>query len=340
MMSIPASSRQPYREPWTIDRLNHERSILLGLSIDSSTATTYSSATNSYLTFCKIHNLSIDPTPDTLSYYITFQSHFISPDSVDSYLSGISNQLEPFYPDVRRNRASPLVRRTMKGARRSRNRAVQRKSPLTVQNLAFVHDRLAASLRLDDLLFDSQINTGFSGLLRLGEMVSPDKLALRDWKKVTMRHTLEWLPMAYSFWLPRHKGDMVFEGNRIVCRRITGAPDPLPIMRRYIENRDRLFPLHPQLWLRGNGTVPLRSWWIARLRTFFKDSKIAGQSMRAGGATALAEAGAVPDLIMGSGRWGSQAWTRYVRKNPVLLHALILSRTNHYDNSRSPLTFA
>ena len=34
--------------------------------------------------------------------------------------------------------------------------------------------------------------------------------------------------------------------------------------------------------------------------------------MRVSGATALAEAGAVPDLIMGSGQWTSAAWTSYV----------------------------
>ena len=144
-----------------------------------------------------------------------------------------------------------------------------------------------------------------------------------------MCHTLEWLPSAYTFWLPCHKSDTVFEGNRILCRQIRDGPDPLPIMRRYIVLDDRLFPLHPQLWLRGNGSTPIRSWWMGRFRVFFRNRKLSGQSMRAGGATALAEGGAVPDLIMGSGRWSSQAWTRYVRRNPVLLHALILARSTH-----------
>ena len=62
--------------------------------------------------------------------------------------------------------------------------------------------------------------------------------------------------------------------------------------------------------------------------------------MHAGGATALAEACAIPDLIMGLGRWGPSAWNHYVHKNPVLLHALILARTDHYDHSHSPLHFA
>jgi hypothetical protein len=51
-----------------MDCLIHERSILLGMAIDNTTANTYTSATNSYLTFCKLHHLPIDPTPETLSY--------------------------------------------------------------------------------------------------------------------------------------------------------------------------------------------------------------------------------------------------------------------------------
>src|ERR1700674_506385 len=103
MIQISATSRQPHRELWTLDCLNYEQSILLRMSIDTSAATTYSSALNSYLTFCKMHGLPVNPTPQTLSYYTTFQSFFIDPKSVDSYLSGICNQLEPFFPDIHKN---------------------------------------------------------------------------------------------------------------------------------------------------------------------------------------------------------------------------------------------
>lgn len=100
MIRITPLSRQPVREAWTLERLNHECSILLGMAIDHSTALTYTLALNSYLTFCKIHTIPVDPTPKTLSYYMAFQSSHINPKSVDSYLSGIYNQLETFYPDV------------------------------------------------------------------------------------------------------------------------------------------------------------------------------------------------------------------------------------------------
>ena len=116
MILISTLSRQPPRVAWTLDHLNYEQSIVLGLSIDSTTAATYTSATNSYLTFCKKHHLSIEPTAETLSYYITYQTHFIIPDSVDSYLSGIVNQLEPYYPDIHKQQGSLLVKCTLKGA--------------------------------------------------------------------------------------------------------------------------------------------------------------------------------------------------------------------------------
>ena len=72
-------------------------------------------------------------------------------------------------------------------------------------------------------------------------------------------------------------------------------------------------------------------WWLNCFHQYFSDTDLAGQSMWAGSATALAEARAVPDLIMGLGRWNSLAWMNYVQKNPVLLHVLILIWTNHFQ---------
>ena len=138
-------SRQPVRLPWTTEQLIYECSILLGMAIDSTTAHTYSSATNSYLTFCKLHTLPIDPMPETLSYYVTFQSTHINPKSVESYLSGICNNLEPFFPDIRSNRAIALVKRTLKGTRRRHGRATIQKSPLTTTHLCTIANALHQS---------------------------------------------------------------------------------------------------------------------------------------------------------------------------------------------------
>ena len=91
-------------------------------------------------------------------------------------------------------------------------------------------------------------------------------------------------------------------------------------MQNYTKSQDTLFPFHPQLWLKSNGTIPLRSWFIKHLRHYFS-AHIAGQSLWAGGATAMVEAGAEPQLIKGAGRWMSNTSEHYIRKNPVIFHA-------------------
>ena len=185
-------ARQPHWEPWTLERLNYERSILLGMSIDQSTSTSYSSALNSYLTFCTLHSLPIKPTPQTLSYYTTFQSFHINPKSVNLSLSGICNQLEPYFPNVCLNRKTALVNWALVSAKRYHGTPTKQKTPLTVSNLLTVMDDLTQSTIHDDLLFNAQLNTGFTGLLHLGELTWPDWVSLRNYKKVTMRFSMEW----------------------------------------------------------------------------------------------------------------------------------------------------
>lgn len=117
MTEISPSSRQPIWSAWTLEHLVHERSVALGAALDKSSYASYSSALNSYLTFCKLHERPIEPTEETLSFYVVFMSHHIQPRSVDSYLSGICNSLEVFYPNVRKARSSILVSRTLNGCK-------------------------------------------------------------------------------------------------------------------------------------------------------------------------------------------------------------------------------
>ena len=328
MFKISSTSRQPRREAWTMERLVNERSISLGYSLDASSFGTYTSALNSYLTFCNLHKLPVEPTPDTLSFYVVFLSSHIEPRSVNSYLSGICRQLEPFFPEIRQNRKSILVHRTMAGCMRRFGTPTKRKSPFSHANLLFVLDCLASTPTHDNLLFIAILFTAFHALLRLGELVFPDKKNLRNYRKISLRHTVSILATHFSFFLPSHKGDRFFEGNTILVQKLTTATDPFCHFVSYIESRDKLFPLHPELWLTSRGTVPTRHWFISRLRHFFPKN-FAGQSLRSGGATSLAEAGADLDTIQAVGRWSSPAFKIYLRKNPVLLHAIIFGRAAH-----------
>ncbi|KAF8595620.1 hypothetical protein BDV93DRAFT_456453 [Ceratobasidium sp. AG-I] len=132
-------SRQPAREPWQPDRFARERAITLGMTLESSTRDVYNSATRSYLNFCKLHNLSIDPTPDNLSNYILWiciADPAVAPATASGYLSGICNNLEPHYPNIRIARNSPLVSKTLVGLRKRFTVPVTQKRALSVDDVS------------------------------------------------------------------------------------------------------------------------------------------------------------------------------------------------------------
>ena len=307
-----------------MERLRHERALALGEAIDLSTRKSYGSSFNSYLNFVLMHHLPVEPTEDTLSLFTVYTTHYIKPNSVNSYLSGICHQLEPFFPDVRKARASPLVKRTLRGCMRMRGTLTKRKRALTLEDLGRVIRYYARSSRHDDLLFVCMLLTGFFALMRLGELSLPDDKTLHDWRKVTRRSSVRVQADQYGFQLPHHKADRYFEGNWVIVRKKQFQHDPLLHFLAYLTSRDRLWPLASPLWITENGQVPSRSFFTKRLRLFF-DSSVGGQSMRAGGATSLAEHGIPPSIIQPLGRWSSQAFLIYIRKNPALIQAMLYS---------------
>ncbi|KAI9571540.1 hypothetical protein HD554DRAFT_203794 [Boletus coccyginus] len=216
MISSGLPSRQRAHEAWTMERLLTECSITLGLSLDNSTTRAYSSHLNSYLNFCHLHHFPVEPTPDTLSFFITYMSQHINPRSVETYLSGIVTQLEPFFPHVRDARRSRLVARTLKGSLRRFGRPVQRVDALTCNDLLLTMSLTPAPLAFDDLLFLTQLLSGFFALLRLGELTWPDTTLARDYQKLVLQHSVTLTPSSYRFELQTDKADHLFEGNTIL----------------------------------------------------------------------------------------------------------------------------
>jgi hypothetical protein len=322
MNLFPYPARQPQRQPWSRDKLVRERALALCNALDLSTQRNYGSACNSYLAFVRIHNFDVEPTPETLSFYIVFMCHHISPRSVTTYLSGLVSQLEPFYPNIKEVRNCRLVKRTLKGCHKLLAQPIQRKRALTRPEVDLVLHHYAASNQHNDRLFLSMFLTGFFALLRLGELTFPDDRTIRDWRKIARRSTVALHDDRYEFTLPAHKADHTFDGNQVVvCGEKFSCPTRLHFTR-YLASRDSLFPLASPLWLTAAGNVPTRTFFISRLKHHFPTA-VAGQSLRAGGATMLADMGVSPLIIQAAGRWSSEAFRIYVRKNPFLLHSLI-----------------
>jgi hypothetical protein len=186
------------------------------MAIDRSTHQFYFSALNSYLTFCKLHEFNRTPTLETLSLYVTYQSSFIKPKSVDTYLSGIANQMENFFPKVHQNRNSALISRTLKGALRGHGKPIHHKKPLSLDDLKTIVNDMGSSTDHDNLLFIAQVLVSFHVLLHLAELCFPDHLQLRDYSKTSLWSSVQWFPDTVSFWLPSHKADPTFEGSRLI----------------------------------------------------------------------------------------------------------------------------
>ncbi|PBK83235.1 hypothetical protein ARMGADRAFT_1048480 [Armillaria gallica] len=180
-ISLSKGARQPHHEAWTVEHLVHECSVALGFAINMGTAHTYTSALNSYISFYQRHNFPIEPMPDTLSFFVIYMSYHIKPKLVDSYLSGICNQLKHYFPDVH------AICKTLL--------------------LQLVLDKFNTSTFHDDLLFVAMILTGFYGLLHLAEISMPDS-----------KEFVEIHDDSYSFWLLAHKADTSFKGNRIIIK--------------------------------------------------------------------------------------------------------------------------
>ncbi|EIM91712.1 uncharacterized protein STEHIDRAFT_30428, partial [Stereum hirsutum FP-91666 SS1] len=244
-----------------------------------------------------IHNFPLDPNPDTLSLYVAWLCTYIKPKSVDSYLSAICSELEDLYPDVRKNRKSPLVRNTLTGAKKRFGTDTNRKDPLAIEDIIRVAESLSDPSP-DDLLFLALLLCAFYGVHRLGELVEHDRPALRDSNKTIKRTSVKFYENdeCISYWLPKHKADALFAGSEVVIQKLHDTFDPVPIISQYISSRDKRFPLHCQLFLTSAGRPPTRAWFMRRFHHHF-EGNVSGHSARAGAATFLASLGWSRDFI-------------------------------------------
>lgn len=205
---------------------------------------------------------------------------------------------------------------------------MKRKRALTFADLCLVFDTLNRSTSHDDCLFLAMLLTRFFSLMRLGELTFPNDKQLWNWRKVMKWSTVLINDDQYEFHLPAHKANPFYEGNQIIVKKQQYCElNPLAVFQRYLQSRDHLFPLSSPLWLTSKGAVSTRHFFMSRMKRYFS-SDVSGQSMRTGGATSLAEHGVPPSLIQFIGHWSSDAFLIYIRKNLVLIQALLYSHNN------------
>ena len=301
--------------PMPLSVLDERVSHLTANAIEQSTKKGYSTGVKSYIRFCLIHNLPLNPTPQNLAGYIAYVSQYIN--SAPQYLSGIRHFLLEFFPDFDDNRSNPLVQATIRGSKKVRANPIRRKLPLRTSHLQTFLVLAEHSNAFDDLLFITIISCAFYGCHRIGELVQRNDQSLFDWRKIIKRASLSFPNNYYAqYHLPYHKGDPFYHGTdvRFVPQTIA---NPVTLLQQYCRRRDSLHGLRAPLFLRENGSHPTRSWFEHRLHNLLPNS-YGAHSMRAGGATFYASLGLDESIIQSLGCWSSSAWKIYLRDHPAI----------------------
>lgn len=278
----------------------------------------YQCGVNRFLRYCEERNLSPFPTETNLSHFVSEISREIQPSSVNGYLTGISHHFSSSYPQVLTNRMSIKVRNTVKGCQKSLSKSVKRANAMELSDLDVAADFF--KLSFDDLLFNTIMGMGFNGLHRIGELVEPDRLSLKDDRKLIKRWSLKINKKEkyITYDLPSSKTDTHFSGVPVMIpERPNSKNCPYQLLVKYAGIRDSAFPTNPFLLLRSNGYIPTRSWFMKRLQQVFGDTR-SGHSLRAGGATAYARSGVRMEVIQRMGRWKSDAFETYIHGHPLL----------------------
>ncbi|KAF8802616.1 hypothetical protein BYT27DRAFT_7055022, partial [Phlegmacium glaucopus] len=149
-------------------------------SLEKSTISGYTTGARDYLHFCRIHDIPLNPTPETLSRYIAFTSLNIA--SGPKYLTGARHFLLSLYPDFDINRSNPLVQATIRGSKKVRADPVHRKQPIHISHLSSFVNMAKSTRNFDDLLFAMIMSCCFYGCHRSGELILQNKKDI-DWRK-------------------------------------------------------------------------------------------------------------------------------------------------------------
>ena len=308
-------SKRKARPYSSLEEIDRYASFLQDSAIEKSTTKCYQTGARDYISFCHNHNLSLRPTPQTLSRYIAFTSNSIS--SAPKYLTGARHFLKQFYPEFDEVRNHPLVLSTIRGSKKVRADPVTRKLPLRLSHLSMFVSHSKVTHSYDDLLFATIMSCAFYGCHRMGELIVKSDKSLLDSRKIIKRSSLAFTNTHAQYRLPYHKADPFYRGSDVVFSQQHEIANPVQLLRQYATLRDKRHGARLPLFLREDGSLPNRTWFDKKFFNFLSHD-FGGHSARAGGATYYASLGLSASIIQALGRWTSSAWEIYIRDNPTV----------------------
>lgn len=306
--------------------------------IENTTRDNYETAIQSWKYFNNMYDLeNAVPTLHTIKMYIA-ELHISGYPygTIKDYLAGLgfwmsTMGLEHSWETITKQTSLKHLKDGLKkrDGRSGVGAETNRKPALPVEQLTHMCNSVDYTI-YDDLLLVTLASVAFYGLCRLGEVVWPDAKAYQLWRKVIKRTDITLEVGRAVVHLPYMKNDRFYHGSDITLTPFNRSTNPVSLLRRYLLWRDEKHPGHPALFVMEGGEVPTRAWFLERFRAWCGE-QYAGHSLRAGGATFLAEMGASTMEIMRAGRWRSDVFLCYIRKNSIL--GEVLRRRNLWDGN-------
>lgn len=295
---------------------------LLFSSIASSTRASYNSAWRSYFKFCMLYGLQPLPAPaNYVLLWIAFLFYRgLQGGSIKKYVMALSS-LHNEYGLLNSIRGNSQITRCLTGVLNKRPQSMLKpKLPVTPSLLWAIAPLLNMDL-MDDALIWVAFTFGTFGLLRNGEIAGSGQhpATLRSLKHAEFL-TPCGLPAVW-YHLSRTKTHQR-DGEDILI----GSSVAVAALYRYLRLRRQHHQLTgaSTLFCWSNGSPLTRNDIHTHACRLFSlvgvsPSSYRGVSFRAGGATALTDAGVPLEHIRLIGRWKSNAYRCYVRSSPTSL---------------------
>lgn len=325
--STSSFAHRPKQPPLSLAALDERAAFLLAHSHAPRTQYKYRLALKKWTVFTATYNLDFVPSSPNLVRFVAYLS--IGERWVATVLSGLAFYFKERMDNWDAVRSHPSVSNASRATRLLPHAETKRAPPLRPDHLSSLF-RLAFAddSTYDNLLVLAIAVAGFGGLMRLGELVGEPVTEFFDARKVVKRNSVIVEPgESFSFVLPFHKGDKFFEGSTVGLVK-EGSVDEfnfVRVMHTFVIERDKRVPLSATfLFVKEDGSQPSRRWFLKRLAEV--DPLLTGHSLRAGGATFLANRGIANELIMQLGRWSSSAFRIYLRD-----HASVALAANRHQ---------
>lgn len=254
--------------------------------------------------------------------------------TVRSYLSAIRfYQIQSGLPDPSLS-PCPKLPYVLKGIRKSSHAAgTNHRLPLTPDHLRKIHSTWSQQpITFNKTMLWAAFCMGFFGFMRSGEFTSTvqDNELITSVSISDVSIDSRTNPQVLTIYVRRSKTDQFSEGKQIHLGRTGNDLCPVSAILAYLAVR----PRNPgPLFVYQDGSPLSRRQLVTQLRSALSEAGIdttgfSGHSFRIGAATTAASAGLSDSLIQRLGRWKSDAFKSYIRKNSKEIAAVTARLAN------------